>query len=268
MDNRQEDKIKITVLGARGSIPTEGENMLEFGGATSCILAQAGGHALFIDAGTGIMQTPDLGDEKISLLLTHPHLDHIIGLPFFPYISNSEKRIDFYACQSDVLSARGQLDKFFAPPLWPCTIEDYPSTIVIHDIDFPLTIGEFTVDGIPSVHPGGGTVYRVGYKGRSFVYATDYEYMEDRIGELIDFSMDTDLLFFDAQYTDEEFERRKGFGHSTVKQGMEVAKECRAKAVRFVHHDPRHSDEFLRGMEKSVKSETVSFARRGEVIWI
>ena len=85
-------------------------------------------------------------------------------------------------------------------------------------------------------------------------------------GELIDFSKDCDLLLFDAQYTDEEFEARRGFGHSTVAQGMEVMKKSGAKNIRFVHHDPRHTDEFLREMERPIKSEAAAFARKDEVI--
>ena len=78
--------MKVTILGARGSIPTEGKDMLEFGGGTSCVLVESGDQAVFLDAGTGILNAPDIGDKAITILLTHPHLDHIIGLPFFPYI--------------------------------------------------------------------------------------------------------------------------------------------------------------------------------------
>lgn len=258
--------MKVTILGARGSIPTEGPEMLEFGGGTSCVLVESDDQAVFLDAGTGIINAPNVGDKEISILMTHPHLDHVLGLPFFPYIFEKGRKIGFYAGKNGILNTYEQLGTVFSNPLWPCRIEDYPSDITFHDAEFPLQIGGFTVTGIPSVHPGGGTVYRLEENGKSVIYATDYEYEEDKVGELIEFAKDCDLLFFDAQYTDDEFERRRGYGHSTVAQGLDVMKKSGTKKIRFVHHDPRHGDDFLRKMEADVKSEHVAFARKDEVI--
>ncbi|MBR7090771.1 MAG: MBL fold metallo-hydrolase [Lachnospiraceae bacterium] len=258
--------MKVTILGARGSIPTEGKDMIEFGGGTSCVLVENGDQAIYLDAGTGMICTPDIGDKHISVLLTHPHLDHILGFPFFPYISQKERKIDIYAGKCGELGAFEQLEALYKNPFWPCGLKDYPSDVEFHDIAFPMCIGAFTVTGIPSVHPGGSLVYRLEADGRSVVYATDYEYEEDKAGELTDFSRDCDLLLFDAQYTDEEFEARKGFGHSTVAQGMLIKEKSGAKNIRFVHHDPRHTDEFLREMERPIKSATAAFARKDEVI--
>ncbi len=260
--------MKVTILGARGSIPTEGKDMLEFGGGTSCVLVESDDQAIYLDAGTGITGTPDIGNKAISILLTHPHLDHILGFPFFPYISQRGRKIDIYAGKHGDLGTFEQLEEVYKNPFWPCGLKDYPSDISFHDIVFPINIGPFTVTGIPSVHPGGSLVYRLEADGRSVVYATDYEFEEDRVFELIDFSRDCDLLLFDAQYTDDEFIARRGFGHSTVSQGMMIMEKSGAKNIRFVHHDPRHSDEFLREMERPVKSATVSFARKGEVIFL
>ena len=77
--------MKITILGARGSVPINGRETLEFGGATSCVLVETDEQAVFLDAGTGIIKSPDVGSRHISILITHPHLDHMIGMPFFPY---------------------------------------------------------------------------------------------------------------------------------------------------------------------------------------
>lgn len=258
--------MKVTILGARGSIPTEGPEMLEFGGGTSCVLVENEDQAIFLDAGTGMINSPDIGEKQISILMTHPHLDHVLGLPFFPYIFEKGRKIGFYAGKNGILSTYEQLGTVFSNPLWPCRIEDYPSDITFHDAEFPLQIGGFTVTGIPSVHPGGGTVYRLEENGKSMIYATDYEYEDDKVQELIDFSKDCDLLLFDAQYTEEECAKRKGYGHSTVAQGLDVMKKSGTKNIRFVHHDPRHSDDFLRKMEAEVKSEHVAFARKNEVI--
>ena len=146
--------MKVTILGARGSIPTEGPEMLEFGGGTSCVLVESDDQAIFLDAGTGIINAPNVGDKEISILMTHPHLDHVLGLPFFPYIFEKGRKIGFYAGKNGILNTYEQLGTVFSNPLWPCRIEDYPSDITFHDAEFPLQIGGFTVTGIPSVHPG------------------------------------------------------------------------------------------------------------------
>lgn len=257
--------MKITVLGARGSVPTDGKDAIDFGGATSCVLVETDEQAIFLDAGTGIVKAPDVGGKQISILLTHPHFDHLIGLPFFPYNAENGRRINVYAGKRAGLSAAQQLEKLLSPPLWPCTLSEYPADFHVHDLSLPLTIGDVTVTGMESQHPGGSTVYRLNCDGKSLVYATDYEHGEE-MSALIDFAKDTDLLFYDAQYTPEEYERMRGYGHSTVEAGMKVMRESNARELRFVHHDPRHSDEMLRKMEESVKSDRIAFAKEGEVI--
>ena len=258
--------MKITILGARGSVPTSGPDMHIFGGSTSSILVETDDHAIFLDAGTGIIHAPDVGKKEISILITHPHFDHIMGLPFFPYNTEKDRRIKIYGKIREGLGVKEQIGKLIAPPLWPCTLADYKADYEYHDLETPLKIGEITVDAAESEHPGGSLIYRLSDGRKSMVYATDYEYSKEKSEALVSLAKDTDLLLMDAQYTDEESMIRKGFGHSTVKAGVQIIKETNAAVVRFVHHDPRHSDEQLLKMEEEVKSDTVAFAREGEVI--
>jgi ribonuclease BN (tRNA processing enzyme) len=258
--------MKITILGARGSIPIEGKKFLEFGGLTSCVLCETKTEAVFIDAGTGLLNAPIITDKNVSMLLTHPHLDHLIGLPFFPLLSKKNQIIDFYAGTHEGLNAEKLLDGLFSPPYWPCKISDYPADFRCHELSLPLQIGDVTIEAIKSNHPGESFIFKVTSEGKSFVYATDYEYKQESAKDLIDFSRNADLLCFDSQYTDEEYLSKKGYGHSTISQGMEIFKESKAKSMRFVHHNPSYDDEFLRSLEKNIKDENVSIARINEVI--
>ncbi|MCR4590565.1 MAG: MBL fold metallo-hydrolase [Lachnospiraceae bacterium] len=263
--------MRITILGVRGSIPIEGERVREFGGATSCVLVEAGGQNIFLDAGTGMLNTPALDSGDISILITHSHMDHLLGLPFFPSLYISGKRVDIYLRTRNGLTAKGQIDSLFSPPAWPCLMEDNRAEVVYHDLECPFMLGDVKVRGMEGNHPGGSTVYRLEYNGASFVYATDFEYSEDAAKELIEFAGDTDLLIFDSQYTDEEYTNCKGFGHSTAASGLSIYKRSRAKKLRFFHHAPNHDDEFLRRLEADViekngGGDAVLYARQGEVI--
>lgn len=256
----------ITLLGVRGSTPVSGTNKTEFGGATSSVLFRAGGQAIFLDAGTGIINAPETIEEPISILITHYHIDHLQGLAFFPTLMERDRRIDLYWDAAKDGSLKELIDRLFVPPLWPLKIEEYPADVHFNNKPLPLEIGGVRVEGIESNHPGGSIIYKLTYEGRSFVYATDYEYDDESAKRLIDFARGTDLLLLDSQYTEEEYAARKGFGHSTLKQGMKIIEACKPGMVRFVHHDPRHDDEFLRKMEKEVATDTIAFAREGEEI--
>ena len=257
--------MKITVLGVRGSIPTGGADHLIYGGATACILAEAAGQAIYLDAGSGILAAPDTGEEAVSILLSHTHIDHILGLPLSPLIL-SDLSIDLYCAARGGLSAREQLERLMSPPLWPVGPDEYRARLNIHDLELPLEIGEVLVTGIESNHPGGSTIYRLSAGGHSMVYATDYEHTEEKQEELIAFSEGVDLILYDAQYTEEEYERMKGFGHSTVEQGLKVLRESGAGRMLFVHHDPRHTDRQLEAMERELTDSRAAFARAGMVI--
>lgn len=260
MEYEADEKIKITILGVRGSIPVSGKDMLSYGGATSCILVRAGGQAIFLDAGTGIINAPDIGDEPVTILLTHPHLDHVLGIPFIPYLTEKDRTVSFYIKKSQ------ELQSIFCPPAWPCGIDVYPADVSVQDAVLPMRLGDVEIDGIDSVHPGNGTVYKLSYRGKSIVYATDYEYDEAKVGSLIAFAENADLLFFDGQYTDDEYAKKRGYGHSTVSQGLIVMKEANVKQLLFVHHDPGHNDRFLKAMEDEVRTNRIAFAREGESI--
>ena len=258
--------MNVTILGARGSMPAEGPEFTEFGGGTTCVLIETESQAIFIDAGTGIIKAPHIENKEITILLTHPHLDHLLGLPFFEALRKKGNQINLYALERNGKSAKEQVDGLFDVPYWPCKIENYPAKINYHDLKLPMTIGDVKVEGIEAMHPGGSLVYKLTHNGRSIVIATDYEYDEEMSGDLLVFAKDTDLLLMDAQYTEEEYKDRMGFGHSTLKQAMKVFKESGAKSVRFVHHDPFHNDEFLRNLEQPIKSTQIMFAREGEEI--
>ncbi len=114
-----------------------------------------------------------------------------------------------------------------------------------------------------SCHPGGSLIFRVSDGTKSIVYATDFEHTDNNLKELAAFSAGADLMLYDAQYTQEQYPARRGFGHSTAEAGLWVQQESGAAQIRMIHHNPAASDEALREREEQTHAP---YARQGEVI--
>ncbi len=298
--------ITLHVLGCRGSMPISGPAFAKYGGATSSYLYMTDKEAIIIDAGTGILNLPDLGSRRISLLISHSHIDHILGLPMFIGPLGA-KELSIYGATHEQLTIRQQLDTYLKRPLWPVGLDAFSANINYVDVKenaAPLQIGDVTVTAVPSNHPGGSTIYKLECHGTSVVYASDFEHEElpaDRrdtaaieaatslakdldtkdlitqmtsnpLSALTTFAQDADLLLYDAQYTPGEYQKCKTFGHSTAEKANELRIAAGIKQTLLVHHAPGHTDEFLDEMEKEIhekyncKSDDMHLAREGEVI--
>lgn len=243
------------------------KDYLHFGGSTSCYMVQAGQQTVFLDAGTGLLSAPVSFLRPPVILLSHLHLDHLLGLGMYPRLSQNGKETFIYLPAGEQ-GADSRLDGLYAPPYWPLSLCGYAGTQQIGELVFPMQLGDITVEGIQGNHPGGCWVMRLCCGGRKLVYATDYEPAEPSFSELISFAENADLLLYDGQYTQEEYEQRKGFGHSTAEKGIEVMERSGAKRLLLIHLDPQHTDRFLLEREKKIGCERVSFAREGEEIVI
>lgn len=100
-----------------------------------------------------------------------------------------------------------------------------------------------------AIVPDGALAWRIESGGRSFVYATDVEHDQDN-PEFLRFCEGTDLLAHDAQYTDEEYAWRKGWGHSTWKHAVRVARAAAVGQLALIHHDPQREDGAVAEIER------------------
>jgi len=255
------NNFKLTVLGTRGSMPVEGKIFEIYGGATSCYKVQAVNEEIYLDAGSGIVSALPKANSNITILLTHMHLDHLVGLPFFIALTQKDRPIEIYAAKRVGLMPKEAIDKLISNPFWPCKIEDYPAKVSFHLLLKKFFIGEVEVDTLEGSHPKGSTIYRLTYNGKSIVYATDFEHNPEACQALADFAKGCDILLYDAQYTAAEYERYKGYGHSTPEEGIKVATAAGVKKLIFVHHAPLRNDEELAGLERKFG---VQFAKAGD----
>lgn len=257
--------MRVTILGTRGSVPVSGSRYEEFGCATSCYLVEAGEQAVILDAGTGIVNAPCSFASPPAILVSHLHLDHLAGLAMYGRLSMPGAETRLYAA-GPRQRTREALERLYSPPLWPLSLAQYPGNLVVDIMPETLDVGGIVVECIEGSHPGGCSVFKLAHGGKTLVYATDFEYEPVAFERLASLAHGADLILFEAQYSDEELEAFKGFGHTSPRFGLRLMERTSAKRMLLIHHDPRSDDQKLEQRERSLGMANVRFAREGEVI--
>jgi len=241
--------MKIRFWGTRGSIPSPGPSTVRYGGNTSCVEVQLQDDTLLIlDAGSGIRPLgATLESCRATILLTHYHWDHIQGLPFFQpaYDPNSVIRVfgpEFEGVGPERYVADQMIHPYFPAPaaeLAACReLAVAPST--------PFSVGTATVCTARVSHPGVTLGYRVEDAGHTLVYISDNEpdlATSEQMAGMLQLAAGADVLLHDCQYFESEYSSKRGWGHSTPRQAMRLAREADVRHLVLFHHDPAHTDE-------------------------
>jgi phosphoribosyl 1,2-cyclic phosphodiesterase len=250
----QESELSVRFWGVRGSLPTPGPGTLRVGGNTACVEVTTPTTRLILDAGSGLRA---LGDELVAsgqhrettLLLSHVHWDHVMGLPFFTPLYMPGAKIRF-ASGYHGKPLREFLHRQMSAPMFPVDLGQVPSQHEFVDLQAGtrVTFGDITVDTCLLNHPDPVYAFRLSHGDRSVVYATDTEHYACVDPRLRPLAQGADLLIYDAQYTPEEYAgqvgpARVGWGHSTFQAGIELCQAAGIPALALFHHDPRRSDE-------------------------
>ena len=249
--------MKIILRGVRGSIPTPGPDTALYGGNTSCVEVSEDGWMLVLDGGSGMrISNTDIrpANKRIDILLTHLHLDHIMGLGFFKPFFDPELEVHIWGPASSVQTLYARLSRYLSPPLFPVLIRDLPCRLNFHEIeDSVFEIGPFTIQSAYVIHPGPTLGFRIRGRNSVFTFIPDHEPALGTNGILensqwisgIDLASGADLLLHDAQFTTEEYSFRIGWGHSSMDDTLRFASIAGVKHLLLGHHDPSHSDEIL-----------------------
>jgi phosphoribosyl 1,2-cyclic phosphodiesterase len=250
--------VNVTFYGVRGSLATPGPSTARYGGNTSCVrVIGPDGRVLVLDAGTGIRPlTLDLPGAitRVDVLLTHLHMDHILGLGFFGPLFNPGMEVHIWGPASATLSLEARLRRYLSPPLFPMLLRDVPCRLELHHVvRGGVPIGPFHVTTARVCHPGPTVGYRVETEGVSFAYLPDHEPalgakgfpLDPEWTSGFDLAHGVDLLVHDAQYTQEEYPRHVGWGHSTMHDALVFARLAEVKHFVPFHHDPGRDDAAL-----------------------
>jgi len=247
--------MRLEFLGVRGSTPVSGKERNKYGGhSPSACLSLPNGEWIIIDAGTGIKKLGDrlarkLGEKplKIHILLTHFHLDHIIGLPFFAPLYLPKATINFYA-DSSGKQIEKYLSGLMAGRYFPVKLRETASKKIFKEVpEKKLYIGGLEVSHCPLLHPQGSLSYKIKHRTKKIVFATDTEHPQNGLDErLAAFARGADIFIYDAMFTPEEYDSgRQGWGHSTWLAGTKLARAAAVHKLYFSHFNPDHSDKTI-----------------------
>jgi len=256
--------------GVRGSIPCPGPNTVRYGGNTSCVEIHCNGATIILDAGTGIRELGETmvanGALDIDILLSHTHFDHIIGLPFFAPMYRPGNTVRLWAAH---LLPEHKLEEVLCEmmmaPLFPVPMDVMAADKTFIDFACGETLTMKCGAAIRTArlnHPNRATGYRIEFGGRSICYVTDTEHLDGQLDRtIVDLIAGTDIFIYDCTYTDDEFPRFKGWGHSTWQAGAALADAAQVGTFVVFHHEPTHDDGF---MDKV--AEQVAARRPGAVV--
>ena len=257
--------MNVVFRGVRGSLPSPRPETARYGGNTSCVEVRAApGSVCVLDAGTGIRAINGTNSElqRVDVLLTHLHMDHIVGLGFFRPLYQPDVEVHLWGPQSDTETLHRRLTRYLSPPLFPVRLGDLPCRLELHD----APRGGFELPGLTVTadlvcHPGPTLGYRLeDDRGRVLTYISDHEPALASGGLTgptewmsgYDLAKGADVLIHDAQYTDDEYPRHVGWGHSAVSHALAFAELAEVGCLMPFHHDPDHEDRALDALYDSI----------------
>lgn len=263
-------KIELTFWGVRGSRPNPSKYTLKYGGNTPCVSMQCDGRMYIFDAGTGIINLGKYMLEqkiyKAKIFFSHEHWDHIQGLPFFSplYHSDADIMLDLYGEDKYNRKFEDIIKLQMSAPYFPYDLKNLDYKVNYYSLisSEKLKFENVEIEYCRLNHPDYCLAYKFSAYDKSIVYATDTEVMKGMTREnFIEFARDVDVLIYDAQYTSEEYygkngaSSKKGFGHSTYEEALQIAELTHAKSLYFFHHDDWRSDEDLDAILYKIQQE-------------
>lgn len=300
-------EFKVKFRGVRGSYPIANKDFLQYGGNTSCVEVNVNGHLIILDAGTGLINvgnellgkyissgltTNEREPMKATVLISHIHQDHLQGFTFFRPLHIPSSQINVFGNVNYNESLADELSELLFGKSFPLDLGDIAGNLNIKDIN--ETEGIILRHGEPPIikrienendakvenddvlitcyrsyaHPQEGVlIFKIAYKDKVLVYATDKESYPGGDKKLAKFARGCDLLIHDSQYTTEDyldvFSSKQGYGHSTFEMAVEAKNQANAEKLVFFHFDPNYDDNKLNSIKEQYKDDNIILAQEG-----
>ncbi len=254
--------LDVRFWGVRGSIACPGAHFARYGGNTSCVEVISGDTRLILDAGTGLRE---LGNERMArgqldttLLLSHTHWDHINGFPFFSPIYQEAASVRVLAGHVKLPGGvRSVFDRQLSAPVFPVPLAQLKAKVSFEDFSAGerFTLGNLDITTAPLNHPDDATAYRIASSTASICYVTDTEHTPGKPNEtILGLIQDADLVIYDSTYTDEQFSKFVGWGHSTWQEAVRLCQAANVQRLAIFHHAPEHHDNDMDAIAKAAST--------------
>ncbi len=248
------DQFSVRIWGARGTVSSSDETCRKYGGNTACIEMCCGDETIVFDAGSGLRL---LGNSMVNnrikrthIFFTHCHYDHISGFPFFAPFYSPDWQVDLWSGHLEGPDkTQRMIREYMRPPFFPVGPQVFSADVNYRDFEFEdvLTpVKGVRIETMSLNHHDGCVGYRINFSGRSICYITDTTHTLGEIDQnIVDFVHETDLMIYDATYTDAEFPQFWNFGHSTWEEGIRICQAAGVKRYCTFHHRPSRPDDDL-----------------------
>jgi phosphoribosyl 1,2-cyclic phosphodiesterase len=267
--------MRVTFWGVRGTFPAAGAAFARYGGDTMCIEVECAGARLILDAGSGLRALGAKlnavpGPLDAHIIMSHLHLDHMMGLAHFAPFWREDAQVLIHAAEESVGGDEGEaLFSVIRPPLFPLDRGALPAAIELR----PYRTGasfepapEVRVSTVALSHQGACAAIIVEAEGRKLCYVTDHEHGDEVADARVTAAVaGADLLIYDATFTDAEWPSRRGWGHSTWEEGLRLKRQAGVQLLALAHHEPDRSDNALDAlaMAAAAQCDNAFFARQG-----
>ena len=253
--------------GVRGSLPTSSKNTLSYGGNTPCVEIKTVKYQLIFDCGSGFSKVDFSNNLQTILFISHFHHDHIQGLAFNNFKSDWNKKIIVTSAHSNTKETYKNLNDYYRDPYFPVDFIQIMDKFIFMEFDRVVSdFQDLKINSIDLNHPGNCSGYSITSDKKKFCYLLDNEYEDIQKRDLIKFCNFSDTIIWDGMFLDIELSDKKGWGHSSIEQGIDFSNQIEVKNFLISHHSPSREDDEIKQIKNNLLNNKVKFASENEVI--